>query len=121
VEVSSHFYIERSGKLWQFVSCDDRAWHAGQSSFQGRSNCNDFSVGIELEGLEGQLFEPEQYHCLGLVCKHLRTHYPIANVIGHEHIALGRKFDPGVGFDWLGLQKIVGWPHQCFPALSFWE
>jgi N-acetyl-anhydromuramoyl-L-alanine amidase len=119
MQVSSHFYIERSGKLWQFVSCDDRAWHAGQSSFMGRDNCNDFSVGIELEGLEGQFFEPVQYQSLALVCQQLRAQYPIEHVIGHEHIAPGRKFDPGAGFDWQGLQKTVGWPPQYFPVLSF--
>jgi N-acetyl-anhydromuramoyl-L-alanine amidase len=118
MEVSSHFYIERSGKLWQFVSCDDRAWHAGQSSFMGRSNCNDFSVGIELEGLEGGYFEPAQYKCLAALCQKLRERYPIAHVIGHEHVAPGRKFDPGAGFDWQGLQKSVGWLPQCFPVLS---
>jgi N-acetyl-anhydromuramoyl-L-alanine amidase len=119
MQVSSHFYIEQSGKLWQFVSCEDRAWHAGQSSFMGRDNCNDFSVGIELEGLEGQTFEPAQYKCLAALCQQLRARYPIAHVIGHEHIAPGRKFDPGPGFDWQGLQKTVGWPPQYFPALSF--
>ncbi len=117
MEVSSHFYIERNGKLWQFVSGDDRAWHAGQSSYMGRSNCNDYSVGIELEGLEGQLFESAQYECLGALCQQLRTRYPILHVIGHEHIAPGRKFDPGAGFDWQHLQKTVGWARQCFPML----
>jgi N-acetyl-anhydromuramoyl-L-alanine amidase len=119
MEVSSHFYIERSGKLWQFVSCDDRAWHAGASSFKGRDNCNDYSLGIELEGLEGELFESEQYQSLATLCQQLRLRYPIAHVIGHEHIAPGRKFDPGAGFDWQALQKNVGWPPQCFPVLSF--
>lgn len=119
MEVSSHFYIERSGRLWQFVSVDDRAWHAGQSSYMGRINCNDFSVGIELEGLEGQLFEPTQYECLSALCRQLRARYPIAHVIGHEHIAPGRKFDPGAGFDWQYLQKTVGWAPQCFPMLPF--
>ncbi|MBS7806390.1 1,6-anhydro-N-acetylmuramyl-L-alanine amidase AmpD [Variovorax sp. PCZ-1] len=119
MQVSSHFYIERSGKLWQFVSADDRAWHAGQSSFMGRDNCNDFSVGIELEGLEGQLFEATQYQSLSFLCQHLQARYPISHVVGHEHIAPGRKFDPGAGFDWPGLQKTVGWSPQCFPALSF--
>lgn len=119
MKVSSHFYIERSGKLWQFVSCDDRAWHAGASRFGERDNCNDFSVGIELEGLEGQTFEIEQYQQLSALCHALRKVYPIAQVVGHEHIAPGRKHDPGAGFDWLELQKTVAWPHQCFPALSF--
>jgi N-acetyl-anhydromuramoyl-L-alanine amidase len=118
-EVSAHFYIRRDGQMWQFVSCDDRAWHAGRSSFQGRDNCNDFSIGIELEGLEGEFFEPAQYTQLALVCQSLRVRYPIAHVVGHEHVAPGRKFDPGSGFDWPLLIKTVGWPPQYFPVLSF--
>ncbi len=119
IQVSSHFYIERNGQLWQFVSVDDRAWHAGTSNFQGRGNCNDFSVGIELEGLEGEFFEPAQYAGLGNLCQQLRASYPISHVMGHEHVAPGRKFDPGPGFDWSRLQATVGWSPQCFPALSF--
>jgi N-acetyl-anhydromuramoyl-L-alanine amidase len=121
MQVSSHFYIERDGQLWQFVSADHRAWHAGQSSFAGRSNCNDFSIGIELEGLEGQHFEPVQYQRLAQLCQQLRARYPIAHVRGHEHVALGRKFDPGPGFDWQHLQETVGWKPQCFPMLSFFK
>jgi N-acetyl-anhydromuramoyl-L-alanine amidase len=116
-QVSSHFYIRRDGLLWQFVSCEQRAWHAGRSSFQGRDNCNDFSIGIELEGLEGQSFEPAQYRSLADLCINLKQHYPITHVAGHEHIAPGRKFDPGAGFDWILFQKNVAWPLQCFPAL----
>jgi N-acetyl-anhydromuramoyl-L-alanine amidase len=119
LQVSSHFYIERDGQLWQFVSTDARAWHAGASSFEGRDNCNDFSIGVELEGLEGQLFESAQYQSLAQLCQQLRSRYPIAHVVGHEHIAPGRKFDPGAGFDWPLLQRSVGWPHQYFPVLSF--
>jgi N-acetyl-anhydromuramoyl-L-alanine amidase len=119
MQVSSHFYIRRDGQLWQFVSCNDRAWHAGRSSFQGRENCNDFSIGIELEGLEGESFEAAQYRQLGMVCQALRTRYPIAHVAGHEHVASGRKFDPGLGFDWPLLIKTVDWSSQCFPVLSF--
>ena len=110
--------MERTGRIWQFVSADLRAWHAGQSSFQGRSNCNDFSVGIELEGLEGERFEPAQYASLAQLCTQLLARYPIAHVVGHEHIAAGRKFDPGPGFDWRELQRSVGWRPQCFPALA---
>ncbi len=119
IAVSSHFYIERSGKLWQFVGCNDRAWHAGLSRFGERDNCNDFSIGIELEGLEGEPFETAQYQRLAVLCQDVREHYPIEHVAGHEHIAPGRKFDPGAGFDWARLQKSVGWAHQCFPVLSF--
>ncbi len=117
--VSSHFYIRRDGQLWQFVSVQDRAWHAGRSSFRGRENCNDFSIGIELEGLEGQLFESAQYFQLAALCQTLRSEYPITHIAGHEHIAPGRKFDPGVGFDWPRLIQDVGWSPQCFPVLSF--
>jgi N-acetyl-anhydromuramoyl-L-alanine amidase len=117
-EVSSHFYIERTGRIWQFVSTDERAWHAGRSSFQGRANCNDFSVGVELEGLEGGGFEAIQYTQLAELCVALRRRYPIGHVVGHEHIAPGRKRDPGEGFDWNVLCQTVGWSPQCFPALA---
>ena len=86
LQVSSHFYIERDGSLWQFVSADQRAWHAGQSEYRGRTNCNDDSIGIELEGLEGDLFENAQYAQLIRLCQSLQQRYPIAHVAGHEHI-----------------------------------
>lgn len=114
-EVSAHFYIRRNGELWQFVSCDDRAWHAGASSYRGRGNCNDDSVGIELEGLEGGPFEDPQYESLAGLCAALAQHYPVAHVAGHEHIAPGRKHDPGRGFDWPRLQRALAWPAQYFP------
>ncbi len=117
IQVSAHFYICRNGQLWQFVSCNERAWHAGQSSFAGRDNCNDYSIGIELEGLEGDIFESEQYAQLSKLLCDLRQQYPITQVLGHEHVASGRKIDPGAGFDWLRLQKTVAWPLQYFPAL----
>lgn len=115
LEVSAHFYIERNGELWQFVSCDQRAWHAGTSSHQGRDNCNDFSVGIELEGLEGDLFEALQYETLAVLCAALGQAYGIEHIAGHEHIAPGRKSDPGIGFDWTAFQRQLGWPDRCFP------
>ena len=116
MQVSSHFYIRRGGELWQFVSCDDRAWHAGASSWCGKENCNDFSVGIELEGLEGQTFEGAQYETLvGLVAA-IAQRYPIAQVAGHEHIAPGRKQDPGPGFDWALLRRELAWPKERFAA-----
>lgn len=105
-EVSAHFLIERTGAVWQFVSCNDRAWHAGKSSFGGRDNCNDYSVGIELEGIEGGLFEEEQYSSLLALLAALQAAYPIAAVTGHEHIAPGRKQDPGAGFDWARLRRV---------------
>ncbi len=116
LEVSAHFLVARDGDLWQFVSVDDRAWHAGASSFCGRDNCNEYSVGIELEGLEGGLFEPAQYATLCRLCQALRARYPITAVAGHEHVAPGRKQDPGPGFDWTGLQTALGWPAHCFAA-----
>ncbi len=109
IEVSSHFYVRRDGALWQFVSVDDRAWHAGRSRFRGRDNCNDYSVGIELEGLEGERFTARQYERLDRLIRALAAHYPIAAVTGHEHIARGRKHDPGPGFDWARLQRGLGW------------
>ena len=115
LEVSSHFYIRRDGELWQFVSCDDRAWHAGRSHYRGRDNCNDDSIGIELEGLEGETFEPAQYTALAALCQALARRYPIAHVAGHEHVAPGRKQDPGPGFDWPRLQTLLDFPHRCFP------
>ncbi|WP_322992101.1 1,6-anhydro-N-acetylmuramyl-L-alanine amidase AmpD [Limnohabitans sp.] len=115
LEVSSHFFIRRDGSFWQFVSCDDRAWHAGASQYRGQSNCNDNSVGIELEGLEGETFEDAQYQSLAQLCRDLKHHYPIAHVAGHEHIAPGRKLDPGPGFDWSHLQKLLNFPAQAFP------
>jgi N-acetyl-anhydromuramoyl-L-alanine amidase len=118
MKVSAHFFIRRNGELWQLVSCDDRAWHAGTSSYRGRSNCNDDSIGIELEGLEGGLFEDAQYECLQSVCAALMQRYPISHLAGHEHIAPGRKADPGAGFDWLRLQKNMGLDDQCLPEAA---
>jgi len=117
-QVSSHFYVRRTGQLWQFVSCDERAWHAGASSWQDRTNCNDFSVGIELEGLEGERFEDPQYEALAGLCSALAQRYPIRHVAGHEHVAPGRKQDPGPGFDWERLRRSLGWPADAFPPAT---
>jgi len=117
MQVSSHFYIRRNGELWQFVSCDERAWHAGVSSYRGRDNCNDDSIGIELEGLEGESFEAPQYETLASLCAALGQHYPVRYIAGHEHVAPGRKGDPGAGFAWAQLQQSLGWPTQYFPEL----
>lgn len=116
LEVSAHFYIQRHGELWQFVSCDQRAWHAGLSTFNGRENCNDFSVGIELEGVEGDSFETAQYETLSSLCTAIAQRYLVTQIAGHEHVAPGRKFDPGSGFDWRALQRALGWPPPCFPS-----
>ena len=113
--VSAHFYIRRNGELWQFVSGDDRAWHAGVSSYRGRGDCNNDSIGIELEGAEGGPFEAAQYESLASLCAAIPQRYPIGHVAGHEHIAPGRKNDPGDGFDWALLQHSLGWPSQYFP------
>ena len=118
LQVSAHFFITREGTLWQFVDCDQRAWHAGRSSYRGRTECNDDSVGIELEGLEGLHFEPAQYATLARLCKDLALRYPIGHVAGHEHIAPGRKADPGAGFDWRHLQDLLGWAPERFPATT---
>ena len=115
LEVSSHFLIRRDGSLWQFVSCDDRAWHAGASCWRERGNCNDDSIGVELEGLEGEPFEPAQYQALAELGEAIRLQYPLAHVAGHEHIAPGRKLDPGPGFDWAHLQQLTHWPRAWFP------
>ncbi len=115
-KVSSHFYIRRTGELWQFVSANHRAWHAGQSRFCERENCNDFSIGIELEGLEGSGFETSQYETLASLCAGIAQAYPVQHVAGHEHVAAGRKFDPGPGFKWAHLQHLLSWETRCFPA-----
>ncbi|RZL97001.1 MAG: 1,6-anhydro-N-acetylmuramyl-L-alanine amidase AmpD [Variovorax sp.] len=118
LEVSAHFYVRRTGELWQFVSCDDRAWHAGASRWRGRANCNDFSIGIELEGLEGGTFETPQYATLAGLCADLARRQPIAGIAGHEHIAPGRKIDPGPGFDWPDLRARLGWSNEFFPITT---
>lgn len=104
--VSSHFVIERTGQISQFVSCDDIAYHAGVSSFQGREKCNQFSIGIELEGCDFEPFTEEQYQNLIMLLQQLKQHYPIKAITGHEHIAPNRKTDPGHFFDWLRLKKV---------------
>lgn len=115
VEVSAHFFIRRDGELVQFVDADARAWHAGASCWRGRENCNDDSIGVELEGLEGEPFETAQYTTLGALCRQLRSRYPVTHIAGHEHIAPGRKQDPGPGFDWARLQRELGWSSVYFP------
>lgn len=100
LKVSSHFLIRRTGELIQFVSCEHRAWHAGLSQWQGRERCNDFSVGIELEGSDMEVFEDMQYVTLQMLIKALKNRYPIRHIVGHSDIAPGRKTDPGPFFDW---------------------
>ncbi|MEN9452895.1 MAG: hypothetical protein RLZZ369_1954 [Pseudomonadota bacterium] len=116
-EVSAHFYIRRDGELIQFVSVLDRAWHAGRSTWQGRDNCNDFSIGVELEGLEDHPFDPPQYETLQKLIMALTQQWPITTVVGHEHVAPGRKNDPGKAFDWDGLKYRLGANHGLIPEL----
>lgn len=118
LQVSSHFVIDRHGGLTQYVSCADRAWHAGRSAWQGREECNDWSIGIELEGLEGELFEEKQYRTLVHLLNNICSMYPIRWVAGHEHIAPQRKYDPGAGFDWGRMVgQVRGLDQNAFPPL----
>lgn len=100
LRVSAHFFIRRDGSLVQFVSINDRAWHAGVSCWEGRERCNDFSIGIELEGCDTQSFEDKQYRTLADLVGPLVRHYPVTAVVGHSDIAPGRKTDPGPFFEW---------------------
>lgn len=108
LRVSAHFFIRRDGTLVQFVSTDARAWHAGVSCWHGRERCNDFSIGIELEGSDTRPFEPVQYERLAALLRVLCAHYPIEAVVGHSDIAPGRKTDPGPCFDWAHLRALAG-------------
>lgn len=114
LRVSAHFLLRRDGRILQFVSCDQRAWHAGTSVWRGRENCNHYSIGIELEGLEGSSFEPAQYTQLARLLRALSARYPIDEAVGHEDVAPGRKFDPGAGFDWPQLRRCL---RRVRPAL----
>lgn len=115
LRVSAHFLVRRDGELLQFVSCEQRAWHAGASRWRGHADCNDFSLGIELEGLEGECFEPDQYRALVRLIRVLARRYPLRAVAGHEHVAPGRKHDPGAGFEWPRLIAALAWPAHSFP------
>ena len=110
LKVSAHFVIDRLGHLTQFVSCDERAWHAGVSSFEGREQCNDFSIGVELEGTDDVPFETVQYERLATLSQCLRLRYPITAATGHSDIAPGRKTDPGPYFDWSRFRALAQWP-----------
>lgn len=108
--VSAHFLIERDGTVIQFVSCLDRAWHAGVSCFDGRENCNDFSLGIELEGTDHLPFTDAQYAALTELTRVLQSAYPaisVERICGHSDIAPGRKTDPGPAFDWTRLRRAL--------------
>jgi N-acetyl-anhydromuramoyl-L-alanine amidase len=101
LRVSAHFLIRRDGAVMQFVSTDARAWHAGVSTFAGRDRCNDFSIGIEMEGSDFQPFENDQYSALAHLTDALLARYRLTDLVGHEHVAPGRKTDPGPYFDWV--------------------
>ena len=100
LKVSAHFFVRRDGRITQFVPCSKRAWHAGESCWQGRSCCNDFSLGIELEGSDAAPFTDAQYAALDRLTKALRAAYPICGIAGHSDISPLRKTDPGPCFDW---------------------
>lgn len=111
LQVSAHFYIRRDGRVIQFVGCDQRAWHAGKSCWCDRENCNDYSLGIELEGSDTRPFTADQYQSLWPLLDALRLRYPITAVVGHSDVAPGRKTDPGPYFDWPALR-------ERYPALD---
>ncbi len=111
VEVSAHLLIERNGVLVQFVNLCERAWHAGRSGFGGRENCNDYSIGIELEGTDDEPYTDAQYEVLSAVTDVLIEHYPVLDVsriVGHSDISPGRKTDPGAAFDWRRYRSALG-------------
>lgn len=110
LRVSAHLFIDRNGALTQFVPCAARAWHAGRSRYAGRPNCNDFAIGIELEGTDGSGYETVQMAVLARLCRALLDHYPALatqRIVGHSDVAPGRKTDPGPGFDWQWLHALL--------------
>lgn len=113
MRVSAHFLVRRNGALVQFVSCHDRAWHAGVSTWAGRERCNDYSVGIELEGTDTLPYAPAQYRRLAALLRALAQRYPLAAAVGHSDVAPGRKTDPGPAFDWNRLGRLV--PARLLP------
>ncbi len=108
LQVSAHFLVRRDGELIQFVACAKRAWHAGESTWRGRDRCNDYSLGIELEGADDQPFADIQYGQLARLVEMLHVAYPGLEIVGHSDIAPGRKTDPGPCFDWPRLWELVG-------------
>jgi AmpD protein len=111
LNVSAHVFIDRNGAVYQFVSFNDRAWHAGVSQFDGRDNCNDFSIGVELEGVDDIGYTQAQYRELIAVTESVQSYYPAittARIVGHCEIAPGRKTDPGSAFDWASYKNALG-------------
>jgi len=117
VRVSAHFLLRRDGSIVQCVATDKRAWHAGASHYCGRERCNDFSIGIELEGTDTLPYSDAQYSTLAALTVLLRGRYPLAAVCGHAHIAPGRKTDPGPAFDWARYARLANWPRRLLPAI----
>ena len=110
LKVSSHLMISRQGNITQYVPFNQRAWHAGDSEFNGRANCNDFSIGIELEGCDDQPYEKVQYRTTVEVIQAIKSHWKNINdshIVGHSDIAPGRKTDPGPAFDWDYLFRLI--------------
>src|SRR3546814_6437712 len=114
--VSAHCFCGRGGRIVQLVATAQRAWHAGVSTFDGRERCNDFSIGIELEGTDTTPYTDMQYQALSQLSHVLRTRYPLRAVRGHEHIAPKRKTDPGPAFDWARFAREAGWPRRLLPG-----
>jgi AmpD protein len=118
VTVSAHFLVRRDGTILQFVSCDDRAWHAGVSSFNGRERCNDFSIGIELEGTDTEPYTDDQYETLSGLTRAVRARHTLNAVRGHEHIAPERKTDPGPSFQWRRYARESQWLLRELPPAA---
>jgi AmpD protein len=114
LRVSAHFVVYRDGTTIQYVACSKRAWHAGVSSWNGRSRCNDFSIGIELEGCDDIAFEAAQYDALARLTRALRRRYPISDIAGHSDIAPERKTDPGPHFDWARYRSMIAENNRPF-------
>ena len=107
LRVSAHFLIRRDGEILQFVPCTQRAWHAGVSCWRGRERCNDFSIGIELEGADDIPYEAIQYAKLKALVAIITSEFPVTDIVGHADIAPGRKTDPGPAFDWSMIKKLI--------------
>ena len=108
LRVSAHFLVRRHGELIQFVPCDWRAWHAGASRWRDRERCNDFSIGIELEGTDDVRYTSRQYRVLAQLTRALLARYPITDIVGHSDVAPGRKTDPGPSFEWTRYRRLLG-------------
>jgi AmpD protein len=120
LRVSAHFLIRRDGRLMQFVGCARRAWHAGESSWRGRARCNDFSIGVELEGTDTRRYTAAQYRALGRLARALVRRYPIVDIAGHSDIAPGRKTDPGPAFEWERLARRIAGARSSQAVRGAW-